>query len=198
MMENMDGLQFCKELKSNPEISHIPVILMTALASVENKLQGYKTGADDYITKPFEPELLKIRVKNILDNLSKIKSEFGITEKVTARELTISKIDEEFLNKVIDLVSKNLDNGNFDIDGFSKKLGVSSSQLYRKIKAVSGVSPNEFVRTFRLRQAAKMIQETQLSISEIAYKVGFNDSLYFSKCFKKQFGQSPSMYLQNN
>jgi signal transduction histidine kinase/DNA-binding response OmpR family regulator len=195
MMDNMNGLQFCKEVKSTPEISHIPVILMTALVTVENKLEGYKTGADDYITKPFEPELLKIRVKNILENLSKLKSEFGITEKVTVKELTISKIDEEFLNKVIDLVTQNLDNSDFDIDGFSKNLGVSSSQLYRKIKAVSGVSPNEFVRTFRLRKAAKMIQERKSSISEIAYKVGFNDSLYFSKCFKKQFGVAPSKYL---
>lgn len=198
MMDNMDGLQFCKRLKSNPEISHIPLILMTALASVENKLEGYKTGADDYITKPFEPELLKIRVKNILQSISKAKEEFAQNPKITSKELTVSKIDEEFLNQAIDLLTQNLDNGSFDIEDFSKNLGVSSPQLYRKIKAISGVSPNEFVRTFRLRQAAKMMQETQLSISEIAYKVGFNDSLYFSKCFKKQFGVTPSKYLHSS
>ncbi len=196
MMDNMDGLQFCKTLKSTSEISHIPVILITALASVENKMQGYKSGADDYITKPFEPELLKIRIHSVLENMSKLKAEFGKNETLNSKELTISKIDEEFLNKVIELVNQNIDNANFDIEQFSRSLGVSSSQLYRKIKGVAGVSPNEFIRTYRLRQAAKMIIETDFSISEIAYKVGFNDSLYFSKCFKKQFGVTPSKYLK--
>lgn len=194
MMDNMDGLQFCKELKSTTEVSHIPVILMTALATVENKMEGYKIGADDYITKPFEPGLLKIRVKNILNNLNKIKADFGQNNALTSKELTISKIDEEFMNKVIDLIENNLDNANFDIDSFSKSLNLSSSQLYRKIKGIAGVSPNEFIRTYRLREAAKMINETTLTMSEIAYKVGFNDSLYFSKCFKKQFGIAPSKF----
>ena len=194
MMGKMDGLQFCKALKSTPEISHIPVILMTALASVENKLQGYKIGADDYITKPFEPELLKIRIENILENINKVKKEFGKNPEVAFKELAVSKIDEDFLNHVIELIEKNLDNGAFDMECFAKNLGVSTSQLYRKIKGISGVSPNEFIRTYRLREAAKMIKETALSISEVAYKVGFNDSLYFSKCFKKQFGVSPSKY----
>lgn len=194
MMENMDGFNFCRKIKSTPEVSHIPVILMTALANVENKLEGYKTGADDYITKPFEPELLKLRIRNVLDNRRKIKEEFIQNDAITANELTISKIDEEFLNKVIDLVNDNLDNASFDIDSFSKQLGMSTSQLYRKIKAITGISPNEFIRTYRLRKAEKMISETNLTISEIAYKVGFNDSLYFSKCFKKQFGISPSKF----
>lgn len=197
MMDNMDGLRFCKEVKATAEISHIPVILMTALAQVENKLEGYKTGADDYITKPFEPELLKIRIKNILDNLSNIKADFGQNEKVTSKELTISKIDEDFMNKVIDLLRENLDNANFNIDSFAKNLGLSSSQLYRKIKGIAGVSPNEFIRTYRLREAAKLITETTFNMSEIAYKVGFNDSLYFSKCFKRQFGVAPSKYANS-
>ena len=194
MMDNMDGVQFCRKLKSSPEISHIPVILMTALASIENKLEGYKIGADDYITKPFEPQLLKLRVENILNNRSKIKEEFAQDEKVSSKELTISEIDEEFLNKVIDLIEKNIDNANFDMESFSKNLNVSSSQLYRKIKGIAGVSPNEFIRTYRLREAAKMIKESSLTMTEIAYKVGFNDSLYFSKCFKKQYGVAPSKY----
>lgn len=194
MMDTMDGIQFCKTLKSTPEISHIPVILMTALASVENKLQGYKVGADDYITKPFEPELLQIRIENTLEHINKAKKEFGKNPETAFGDLTVSKIDEDFLNQVIDLIDKNLDNGAFDIESFAKNLGVSTSQLYRKIKGISGVSPNEFIRTYRLRQAAKMIVDTRLSMSEVAYKVGFNDSLYFSKCFKKQFGVSPSKY----
>ncbi|WP_297089341.1 two-component regulator propeller domain-containing protein [uncultured Draconibacterium sp.] len=195
MMENMDGLQFCKTLKSTPEISHIPVILMTALASVENKLEGYKTGADDYITKPFDPELLRIRIEKILENLTNLKKKFGKDFNLSSKELTVSKIDEEFLNKVIALIEENIDNSSFDIDSFCKNLGISSSQLYRKIKSITGVSPNEFIRTFRLRKAAELILESKLSISEIAYKVGFNDALYFSKCFKKQFGTSPSKYI---
>ncbi len=195
MMDNMDGLQFCKKLKSTPEISHIPVILMTALASVENKITGYKTGADDYITKPFEPELLRIRVRNILDNMQKLKKRFGDDINVTNKDLAISKADEEFLDKITVLLEKNIDNVGFDVEQFSKELGVSASQLYRKIKGISGLSPNEFIRTYRLKKAAQMILESNLTVSEVAYQVGFNDALYFSKCFKKQFGTSPSKYL---
>jgi signal transduction histidine kinase/ligand-binding sensor domain-containing protein/DNA-binding response OmpR family regulator len=197
MMENMDGIQFCRSLKSTPEISHIPVILMTALASVENKLTGYKVGADDYITKPFEPELLKIRVRNILGNIENAKMGFRNNLNVSAKELTISKIDEDFMQQVILLLEKNIDNSEFDIDSFCKNIGVSSSQLYRKIKSITGLSPNEFIRTYRLKKAAHLITESNLNISEIAYKVGFNDALYFSKCFKKQFGTTPSLYSVN-
>lgn len=197
MMEKMDGIQFCEKIKSMPEISHIPVILMTAMASVENKMTGYKVGVDDYITKPFEPELLKIRIKNILDKLEKTRKGFGSNIHVSATELTISKIDEDFLGKVIDLLERNLDNADFDIESFSKNIGVSSSQLYRKIKSITGHSPNEFIRIYRLKKAAVLIKDSNLNISEIAYKVGFNDALYFSKCFKKQFGTAPSMYFVN-
>lgn len=197
MMENMDGLEFCRNVKSNPEISHIPVILMTALASVENKLTGYKVGADDYITKPFEPELLKIRVRNILRNIEIAKTGFRNNLNVSARELTISKIDEDFMQQVVGLLERNIDNPDFDIDSFSRNIGVSSSQLYRKIKSITGLSPNEFIRTYRLKKAAHLIMESNLNISEIAYKVGFNDALYFSKCFKKQFGTTPSTYSVN-
>jgi DNA-binding response OmpR family regulator/two-component sensor histidine kinase len=194
MMENMDGLQFCEKIKSTPEISHIPVILMTALASVENKMTGYKVGADDYITKPFEPELLKIRVANILENLKNARNGFAQNVNISAKELTISKIDEDFMQKIIDLLETNLDNSGFDIESFCKEIGVSPSQLYRKIKSITGLSPNEFIRTYRLKKAAVLIKESNLNISEIAYKVGFNDALYFSKCFKKQFGATPSLY----
>ncbi|GAB1451744.1 two-component regulator propeller domain-containing protein [Draconibacterium sp.] len=198
MMENMDGLQFCETVKSTPEISHIPVILMTALASVENKMTGYKVGADDYITKPFEPELLKIRVGNILDNLKNARNGFAQNVHISAKELTISKIDEDFMQQIIDLLEKNLDNSDFDIDSFCKHIVVSPSQLYRKIKSITGLSPNEFLRTYRLKKAAVLIQESNLNISEIAYKVGFNDALYFSKCFKKQFGTAPSLYASHS
>ena len=194
MMENMDGFQFCRILKTTPEISHIPVILMTALASVENQISGYKTGADDYISKPFEPQLLKIRIRTILENLEKVKKAYSSDMAVSTKELTISKIDEDFLVEVVDLIEKNIDNGEFDIEYFSKNIGVSTSQLYRKIKSITGYSPNEFIRTYRLKKAARMIRETNLNVSEIAYKVGFNDALYFSKCFKKQFGTSPSTF----
>ncbi|HRX11078.1 MAG TPA: helix-turn-helix domain-containing protein [Draconibacterium sp.] len=151
-------------------------------------------GADDYITKPFEPELLKIRAANILENLKNTRNGFARNVNVSAKELTISKIDEDFMQQIIDLLENNLDNSAFDIDSFSKNIGVSPSQLYRKIKSITGLSPNEFIRTYRLKKAAVLIRESNLNISEIAYRVGFNDALYFSKCFKKQFGTTPSLY----
>ncbi len=198
MMDNMDGLQFCEKLKSTSEISHIPVILMTALASAENKMEGYKTGADDYITKPFEPELLKIRIRNILKSRSKLQKGFKNDVNVTAKELTVSKIDEDLIDKIIVLIEKHIDNSDFNKDFLCRELGVSYSYLYRKLKSIAGTSPNDFVQSYRLKKAAQMLKETGLSVSEIAYKVGFNDALYFSKCFKKQFGTSPSKFVQQD
>ncbi|NQU54795.1 MAG: helix-turn-helix transcriptional regulator, partial [Bacteroidetes bacterium] len=143
------------------------------------------------------PELLKIRVSNILDNIEKAKKGFSKNIHVSAKVLTISKIDEDFMQHIIDLLEKNIDNTGFNIESFCKNIGVSSSQLYRKIKSITGLSPNEFIRTHRLKKAALLIKESNLNISEIAYQVGFNDALYFSKCFKKQFGTAPSMYSIN-
>ncbi len=195
MMDGVNGWTLCKRLKADSEISHIPVILMTALASQENKRTGYKVGADDYITKPFEPELLKIRIHNILENRSKIKESY-LTNKITSiKELTISRPDEEFMEKIIEILEKNMDNPDFDIDSFCKEVSVSSSKLYRKIKGISGLSPVEFITNYRLKRASDLLQKTDLSISEIAYKVGFNDPRYFSKRFKKQFGMTPSAFL---
>ncbi|WP_372653547.1 helix-turn-helix domain-containing protein, partial [Draconibacterium sp.] len=180
-----------------PEISHIPVILMTALASVENKLVGYKTGADDYITKPFEPELLKIRVRNILNNLEKLKSRFKNDFSITPEKLTLSKPDEDLVQNIIVFVEKHIDNPELNKDMLCQELGVSYSYLYRKLKNIVGTSPTDFVQTFRLKKAAQMLSETELSVSEVAYKVGYNDALYFSKCFKKQFGASPSKFCES-
>jgi signal transduction histidine kinase/DNA-binding response OmpR family regulator len=195
MMDNMDGIEFCKLVKTNPEISHIPVILMTALTSVEKKIEGYKIGADDFITKPFEPQLLKIRIENILQNVAKLKKCFRHDLAIGVKELTISKLDEDLLNRVIKLTEHNLDNVKFGKDMMCKELSVSYSYLYRKIKNITGTSPTDFVQSYRLKKAAQMLMEKQLNVSEIAYSVGYNDALYFSKCFKKQFGVAPSKYL---
>ena len=194
MMEGLNGWTLCKKLKSDPEISHIPVILMTALASQENKKTGYKVGADDFITKPFEPELLKIRIRNILENRAKIKENYLKNKITSVKELTISRPDEEFMDKMIGILEKNLDNPDFDVDSFCKEMSVSASKLYLKIKGISGLSPVEFITTYRLKKAAQLIKESDLSISEIAYKLGFNDPRYFSKRFKKQFGTTPSEF----
>ncbi len=198
MMEKMDGLELCKKIKSNSEISHIPVILMTALASNDNKMDGYKTGAEDYITKPFEPQLLKVRIQNLLRKLEHVKSDFKHNFSITPKELTISKLDEELLNKVHELVEENLDNSDYNNEILCQDLGVSYSYLYRKVKSITGTSPSDFVQTFRLKKAALMLIETDDNISEVAFKVGYNDALYFSKCFKKHFGESPSVFLKRS
>ncbi|MGQ1786167.1 MULTISPECIES: two-component regulator propeller domain-containing protein [unclassified Saccharicrinis] len=196
MMENMDGLEFCKKIKSNPEISHIPVILMTALASSDIKMDGYKTGADDYITKPFEPQLLKVRIKNLISKLHHLKSDYLHDINITPKELTLSQLDEDLLKKMIELVEVNLDNSDYNNELLCQDLGVSYSYLYRKIKNITGTSPSDFVQTFRLKKAAHMLIKTKYNISEVAFKVGYNDALYFSKCFKKHFGESPSIYIK--
>lgn len=197
-MDNQNGLDFCKNLKSDPEISHIPVILMTALASDENILTGYKVGADGYITKPFEPEFLKVTLFNKLNNRKKLKQKYSNNFDVSAKELTISKADEEFLNILESFVEKNIDKADLKVDVLCEEFGMSSSNLYRKVKSITGLSSNEFVSNYRLKKAAKLLIESNLSIKEIAYKVGFSDSRYFSKRFKKQFGTSPGKFIDSN
>jgi signal transduction histidine kinase/ligand-binding sensor domain-containing protein/CheY-like chemotaxis protein/AraC-like DNA-binding protein len=194
MMDHLNGIELCKQMKSTPEISHIPVILMTALASVENKMTGYKMGADDYITKPFEPDLLRIRIENILNNTLKNRQRFSKNIDISAKELTISKIDEDFMGKVTRVLDEKMQDEYIDIDGLSKELGVSTSHLYRKIKGITGLSPIDFVNTYRLKRAAHLIVTTDMNISEIAYKVGFNNPNYFSRIFKKHFEVSPSQF----
>ncbi|MFZ1517249.1 MAG: two-component regulator propeller domain-containing protein [Ignavibacteriaceae bacterium] len=198
MMPKMDGIEFCKKIKSNWQTSHIPVILLTAKASTENKIEGLETGADDYVTKPFNYRELSTRIKNLLAQRRHLKEKFGRDVNFKPENITPNKADQEFLQKAITIVEKNISNPDFDSDIFAKEIFLSRSQLHRKIQSISGQSTGEFIRTFRLKKAAGLILEKQFSITQIAFEVGFNSPSHFSKAFKQLFECLPSEFIDRS
>lgn len=195
MMPVMDGLEFCKELKNDEFISHIPVVLLTALGENVDKVKGYETGADGYLVKPFEPTLLKSVIENVIKSRLDLKVKFSGEVESKVSLLTHSPIDEEFMEKITALINDNLSELDLSTEFLCDKLGVSSSKLYRKIKELTDLAPNEFIRTIRLKKSAELLKSKKYNVSEVTNMVGFNDPLYFSRCFKKQFGFPPSKLI---
>ena len=195
MMPVMDGFEFCQTLKNDERISHIPVVLLTALSDNENQIKGYKLGADDYLAKPFDPSLLKTRIENIVKARTELKEKFSGDTENNINVLTHSPIDEEFLTKLTSLIEANIGDPNLAGNFICSELGISSSTLYRKVKELTDLSPNEFIRTIRLKKAVQLLKSKRNNVSEVSDMVGFNDPYYFSRCFKKQFGFPPSNLL---
>lgn len=193
MMPKMDGFELCNKLKLDEKTSHIPVIMLTAKAASEDKIEGYETGADDYIMKPFDAAELKVRIKNLIAIRKKLQEKFSADDFVIPKEL--SSIDERFLNKVLKVINEHISEANFSIELLSKESAMSKEQIYKKLKALTGKSPSLFLRSIRLVRAKKMIKEYKGTISEISYLVGFSSPAYFTKCFKEEFGNSPSDLL---
>jgi DNA-binding response OmpR family regulator/nitrogen-specific signal transduction histidine kinase len=198
MMPEMDGFALCQKLKTDPQTSHIPVILLTARADAESKLSGLETGADDYITKPFDARELQIRVKNLIEQRNKLKETFVSNALIDTVSLAQTKTDKNFLKKIIKIVQLNMNNPQFNVEVFISEMAISRSQLHRKIKGLVGLSTTAFIRLLRLKQAAIMLKNKAYSISEIAYKVGFNNINYFNKCFRRQFNTSPSEFRESH
>lgn len=197
MMPIMDGIEFCTELKKDELISHIPVILLTALSENEDKAKGYNAGADGYLVKPFDPSLLKTRITNIITSRKELKAKFSIESESEVSLLTHSPVDEEFMQKVTFLIDANLAESNLTTSFLCLELGMSSSKLYRKIKELTDLAPNEFIRTIRLKKSANLLRTRRYNVSEVSDMTGFNDPLYFSRCFKKQFGFPPSNLIKD-
>lgn len=198
MMPRLDGFGFLETLKKDADISHIPVVMLTAMGENRDRMLGYKLGADAYLAKPFDPQLLMSRIENILDNRRRIISGFSsaipdaqVSVVEEAVSITHSPADEAFIKKMTVLIESNMSNPEFTVQEFSREMGMSTSKLYRKMKGLTDMSPNEYLRTIRLKEAARLLSDSTLNVSEIAYSVGFGDPLYFSRCFKKQFGKAP-------
>lgn len=196
MMPVKDGLQFCKELKNDEFISHIPVILLTALSENEDMVKGFDVGADGYLVKPFDPSLLKSRIVNIIKTRLELKSKFSEDAESEISLLTHSPVDRDFIEKISMLIDTNLNNPELTTSFLCDELGMSSSKLYRKIKELTDLAPNEFIRTIRLKKSAQLLKTKNYNVSEVTDLIGFNDPLYFSRCFKKQFGYPPSKLLK--
>jgi signal transduction histidine kinase/ligand-binding sensor domain-containing protein/DNA-binding response OmpR family regulator len=197
MMPVMDGIELCRKLKSDIKTSHIPIILLTAKAGVESRIEGLDTGANAYIAKPFTTKLIEVQIHNILKNRENLRKKFSKELVLQPSDIAITSLDEEFLQKAINTVEEHISDTEFSVDSFIKEIGMSRSRMHRKIKALTALSTSEFIRTIRLKRAASLLEKSQLSIEEIAYAVGFNSTAYFTKCFKIQFGKTPSDYMRS-
>ncbi|MFB6456909.1 two-component regulator propeller domain-containing protein [Chitinophaga sp. Hz27] len=197
MMPLMDGVALAGKIKSETLTAHIPVILLTAMGSEEKQLEGLKAGANDYVTKPFTFEILSSRINNLLMQQQLLKKRFQKQIEVHPEEVTITPVDEKFLKQALDIIEKHIDNPDFSVDEFSKEMFMSRVTLYRKINALTGKSPLDFIRSIRLKRAAQLLEKSGLSVAEVAYQVGFNTPKVFSKLFKEEFSVTPSEYAVN-
>ena len=191
MMPIMDGLQLCKKLKEDVITSHIPVILLTARSTEAHQMEGYDSGADAYLTKPFSAELLISRIANLLKNRKQLKLLLDGKQNEESKE-KISTPDKIFIDNLKEAIKKNMSNPNLRMDDLGDEIGLSRVQMYRKVKVLTGLSPTELLRQMRLQRAAALLSSTTKTVAEIAFEVGFNTPGYFSKCFKEQYGKQPT------
>ena len=215
MMPEKDGIAMTRELRADMTTSHIPIVLLTAKSSIESKLEGLEYGADDYITKPFSATYLKARVKNLLAQRQKLQTLYrqnlmqaGAVAAVadeqsignvqdnpqTDKSAAMSPNDRKFMDKLIELMEKNMDNGDLVVDDFVQELAVSRSVFFKKLKTLTGLAPIEFIKEMRINRAAQLIATGEYSMTQISYMVGINDPRYFSKCFKQKKGMTPTEY----
>jgi YesN/AraC family two-component response regulator len=196
MMPGLNGIELCSTIKQDQQLSHIPMILLTASSSSENKIKGLESGADDYISKPFDKDVLVARIANLLQNRSNLQSYFYNTITLKSVNVTISDEYKHFLEKCIEIVEQHITDENFNIKTLASEIGMSHSNLYRKIKSLSGYTVNSFIRYIRLRKAAELLIQSDMNVNEVAIETGFNSIKYFRDQFFKLFGANPSDFLK--
>lgn len=194
MMPKMNGIELIRRLKKDMNTSHIPIIMVTAKTGTDDIKEGYAAGADEYITKPFDASILKVRVDNLIQNRERLKDLYSKNFSLESLGVDVTSVDEKFMQKLYATLQQNIANSDLNLDAFCKELGLSKSNLYRKIKQITGYSPNEFIRNFRLETAAKMLKETDMTITEVYCAIGYNSLAYFSNCFKALYGVSPTEF----
>ncbi len=196
MMPGMDGFELCHKLKTDDRTSHIPVILLTARAAYIHQINGLETGADAYITKPFDVNLLRLNVRNLIASRTLLQKKYAQLLSLSPQIPEPIGLDQVFLKKLIHILEENIGDSDFSIPKLSAIIGISQAVLYKKIRAVTGVSVNEFIKAMRLKRAAQLLKQGELNIKEIAYAVGFSDRKYFSNEFKREFGKTPTEFIQ--
>ena len=194
MMPGIDGIECCRRLKSELQTCHIPVILLTACSLDEQRIQGYDGGADSYISKPFSSQLLLARVRNLIDSHRRLKQFFGDGQTLAKED--VCDMDKDFVEKFKALIDAKMGDSNLNVEDLGKDMGLSRVQLYRKIKSLTNYSPNELLRIARLKKAASLLASSDMTVAEIGYEVGFSSPSYFAKCYKEQFGESPTDLLK--
>ncbi len=196
MMPKMDGYALCRALKTDEKTCHIPVILLTAKAAAEDKLAGLEIGADDYLTKPFDAKELAIRVTNLIRLRQQLQQKFSSAGLLDVGPALENELDQAFLKRVQKIVEENLEDEAFGVEELAWKLKLSRTQLHRKISALTNRPASLFIRFVRLHHARKMLEQNELTVNEVAYRVGFSSHAYFSKCFREEFGCTPKQYKQ--
>lgn len=194
MMPKMDGYELCRKVKADIRTSHIPIILLTAKSSEENQYSGIEAGADDYISKPFNIDMLTLKISKIIERQKRNQHNFKKKIEITTSEIEIMTMDEKFVKKAISIVEKNIGNANFLVEDLCREMAMSRVYFYKKILALTDKSPSEFIRFIRLKRAADLLEKSQMFVNEIAFQVGFNDPKYFRKYFKDEFGVTPNEY----
>ncbi len=196
MMPEMDGMQLCEILKSDQRTSHIPIVMLTAKAGLENRLEGLETGADAYLTKPFHVRELQVTVKNLIEQRAKLRDLFSTGDPFSPSEIDLPSLDQKFMAEVLNLLEENYGQVQFGVPDMQQEMAMSKTQLYRKLKALTGYAPGEFLRSYRLKRAAQILEKGE-SVTQTAYAVGFNNLSYFAKCFKEYHGVSPKEYANS-
>ncbi len=196
LMPEMDGTEMTKQLKDNFNICHIPVIMLTAKSATEDKIEGYATGADAYLTKPFDFEVLIARVNNLLEQRKVLKRKFSNDIEFESRQVAVDIKDQEFIEEVIGVIISHLDDSTFKLHNVYGELGYSKTVFYNKIKALTGLNPSQFVRTVKLKEAGRLLKNTDRNVSEVAFTIGYSDINYFRNQFKKQFNKTPSEFMK--
>jgi signal transduction histidine kinase/ligand-binding sensor domain-containing protein/DNA-binding response OmpR family regulator len=198
MMPKISGIELCKKLKTDERTSHIPVVLLTAKQSDEARMEGFETGADDYIIKPFNSSVLKVRINNLIESRKKLRSLFGSATRMELKKISVNTADEKFINRAVNIVNSYISDSDFSVDIFAREMAVSRAQLFRKIKAMTNQTVQEFIMTIRMNKAADLLLTTEYPIGEITFMCGFSDASNFRRSFVRKFGVTPSNYIKSN
>lgn len=196
MMPFVDGYELCRLIKSNVEYSHIPVIMLTAKNTIQSKIKGLEDGADAYIEKPFSPAHLQAQIQSLLNNRLKVRDFYARSPLAHINTMAYNKADKAFLEKINEVISENIENENIDVEKLASLMNMSRPTLYRKIEAISNLTPNMLINISRLKKAAELLTEGDYRIYEVAYMVGYNSQTQFGRNFQKQFGITPSEYIE--
>jgi YesN/AraC family two-component response regulator len=198
VMPEMDGIELCQIIKTDERTSHIPVVILTGKSGIDDRLKGLDTGADAYLTKPFNIKELRLQVSKLIEQRQKLRERFTRDLRLEPRDIAVTSADEKFINRAMEIIEKNIGNSEFEVRQFEEEMFMSRMQLFRKIKALTNQTPGDFIRTIRLKRAASLIKQNFGNIAQITYEVGFNNPSYFAKCFKDLYGELPSDYMKNH
>jgi DNA-binding response OmpR family regulator len=198
MMAPVNGFDVCKAIKQHDKTCHIPVVLLTARAGHDDRLMGLDTGADAYVIKPFEPSELLLQVRNLINQRKLLRERFSSAVVLKPSEMSVQSVDEAFLSRVLAVIEQGMSDPDFDVERLGREVGLSRSQLHRKLRALTNQPPTLLIRSIRLQRAAELLKQDAGSIGEVAWRVGFSSQAYFAKCFREQFGHAPKEYSKAN